>query len=62
MSKYNIYFTKQDAQEAYAEIEVLAAKLGKKMDWKKVKRQSGDSIATLLGILRRWVRDIEVAK
>ncbi len=56
-SKYTIHFTKQDAAEAYAEIERLGKELGKEFDWKKIKRASGDSIATILGILKRQVKE-----
>ena len=59
MSKYNIFFTKQDAREAYEKIRILAEKRNLILDWKKVKRASGDSIATLIGIMEREQREME---
>ena len=53
MSKYDIYFTKQDALKCYKRLEELEKELGLNLDWKKVKRQNGDNIHTLLGILER---------
>ena len=59
MSKYNIYFTKEDAKKAYALLEDLEKKLKVELNWKAIKRQSGDSIATIIDILKRQLRNQE---
>lgn len=53
MSRYNIYFTKQDALEQEAEIERISKENGLNIDMRKVKRSSGDSVYTMLKILER---------
>jgi len=59
MSKYNLYFTKEDAKKAYALLEDLEKKLKVELNWKAIKRQSGDSIATIIDILKRQLRNQE---
>ena len=59
MAKYDFYFTKEDAQKAYAKIKDLEAKLGLSLDWKRVKNQSGDSIAYLINYLERELSERE---
>ena len=53
MSRYNMYFTKQDALEQQGKIEQISNENGLDIDMWKVKRQSGDSVYTLLKILER---------
>ena len=49
-------------KEAYDRIAELEVALGKKFNWVKIKRASGDEIATVLGILERDLVRLERRK
>jgi len=53
MSKYSIFYNKEDEKIAHKQIAEMEKSLGLQLDWKKVKRMNGDNIATLQGILER---------
>lgn len=47
MSKYTIHSTKEDFKLLYERLEKLEEKSNTKLDWKKVKRASYDSLCAL---------------
>lgn len=53
MSRYNMFFTKDDAAKQEAEIKRLSDTYNLDIDMKKVKRQSGDGVFTIMRILQQ---------
>ena len=53
MGKYTIHSTKEDYAKLYEKLEVLEVIKKTKLDWKKIKRQSYDSVAMIVDILER---------
>jgi hypothetical protein len=53
MGRYNMFFTKQDAEVMDAKIKKISDDNNLNLDMKKVKGQSGDSTHVLLSILQR---------
>lgn len=53
MSKYSIYATRQDYDEAYKELQELETKSDKPFDWKKLKAQNLDTLKTLISAFKR---------
>jgi len=53
MSKYSIYSTREDYQKIYTKIEKLESDLNENFDWKKIKRESFNSLEVLVSILER---------
>ena len=58
MGKYSIHSTKEDYRKLYEKLEVLEIKTEKNLDWKKIKRQSYDSVAMIVDILERKIKTI----
>lgn len=59
MSKYSIFATKQDYQNAYSILEKLEKQLGQQFDWKKIKRTNYDSLDALIFILMKKIKSQE---
>lgn len=51
--KYTIHSTKKDYEVLYEKLEKLSIELDIKLNWKKIKRASYDSLASLPDIMRR---------
>jgi len=56
MSKYSIFATKQDYQNAYSILENLEKELGVELNWKKIKRTNSDNLDALIFILRKKLK------
>jgi len=59
MSKYSIFATKQDYQNAYSILEKLEKQLGQQFNWKKIKRTNYDNLDALIFILMKKLKSQE---
>ena len=53
MRKYSISANKQDYKEMYDLLKTLEVKYEMPLDWKKIKKQSLDSLSPLPSIMKR---------
>jgi hypothetical protein len=53
MSKYSIFATKQDYQNAYSILESLEKELGVELKWQKIKRTDLDNLTFLISCLQK---------